>query len=173
MHDIYGFDTLVIRNPTKKQILAKLENLLEGKYASDGQLLLFFSGHGDFRENTKEGYFIPADGVANDRYQESYLSYPTLKRRVNGIPCAHIFLAIDACYAGTFDDEVAFRTPPSEWNRPGEGDQSQRDKFIAEQLKDNSRLFASSGGKSARPTGLSLPAASARHWAPEAAPMAC
>ncbi len=147
LYDIYGFDTLIIRNPSKRQVLAKLESLLGGSYAADGQLLLFFSGHGDYRENTKLGFFIPADGVANDLYQESYLAYTDLKRRVNGIPCPHILLAIDACYSGTFDDEVVFRDPPSEWKRMGDEGQSQRDNFIKEQLKDKSRLFASSGGK--------------------------
>ena len=98
LHDLYGFDTLIIRNPTKRQIQAKLEDMLDRRYAQDGQLLLFFSGHGDFREDTKEGFFIPSDGVANDRYQDSYLFYPALRRKVNGIPCPHIFLVVDACF---------------------------------------------------------------------------
>ncbi len=147
LHDVYGFDTLILRNPEKREILGKLEELLAGEFAPDGQLLLFFSGHGAFREDTKEGHFIPADGVAGDKFQESYISYQTLRRRVNGIPCEHILLAIDACYAGTLDDEVAFRSGPGDWKRPGEGDRSQREVFIQKQLEDKTRLFIAAGGK--------------------------
>ncbi len=151
LHDTYDFDTLVLRNPSKKAIFAKLEELIQKQFEPDAQLFLFFSGHGDFREDTNEGYFIPVDAALNDPYQDSYLSYQILRRRIDGIGCNHILLSIDACYSGTFDDEVAFRGAEGTWGKPETTIETQRELFINEQLKLKSRLFAASGGKERTP----------------------
>ena len=69
LHDRYGFETEVVKNPTLDQISAKLQEYQsfyaknpQGEYPSTGQLLIYFTGHGIAEDNN--GYFVPANGDA-------------------------------------------------------------------------------------------------------------
>lgn len=149
----YGFRAEVVENPTLDEIGQKLEEYRQKTYAKDAQLLIFFSGHGEFVESTKEGFFIPKEGSLNDPFQRSYLPHSRLERAVTTIPCRHILLAIDACYSGTFDDYLAFGKGKL-GDRPGEGKKSEQQRFIDRVLKYQSRLYLTSGGKERTPDGL-------------------
>ena len=109
----------------------------------DNQLFIFISGHGDFREGTSEGFFIPKDGLLSDPFQDTYIPHTRLERIVDNIPCNHILLAIDACYSGTFDEDIAL-----ERSRPtGSMADMGNELFIQRSLKPRSRLYITSGGK--------------------------
>ncbi|MEQ1744062.1 MAG: SUMF1/EgtB/PvdO family nonheme iron enzyme [Saprospiraceae bacterium] len=151
LHRDYGFDTLILRNPTQEQILATLRRYAQRKYTDDGQLLLYLSGHGDFDELTKEGFFIPLGGRRDDATQTSYLPFSRLQRIVENIPCRHILLAIDACYSGTFDRLVAMKGDKElTFGRPAPPG-SERDRFIERELTLQSRYFVASGKKEQTP----------------------
>jgi hypothetical protein len=96
LKNLYGFETEVVPNPDRKAILDKIEEYRRKTYDKDAQLLIFFSGHGEFNEATKQGYFVPRDGQKADKYGDSYIEYEGLKRRISSLPCAHIMLALDA-----------------------------------------------------------------------------
>lgn len=73
LHDRYGFETEVVKNPTLEQIGEKLRQYqtffaknTQGRYPANGQLLIYFTGHG-FAENNN-GYFVPADGRLDRLY---------------------------------------------------------------------------------------------------------
>jgi len=143
LHDLYGFDTLIVRNPTKAEIKAKIDFYRSKIYAKDAQLFIYFSGHGEFVEETKEGFFIPKEGEKKDPSQDSYLSYLRLKQWITTLPCNHILLSIDACFSGTFDDDIALKGDPGV--RPNTGDW--REQFIQQSLEYRSRWFMASGAK--------------------------
>ncbi|MDZ4679965.1 MAG: caspase family protein, partial [Saprospiraceae bacterium] len=147
----YDFDTLVLRNPTQDQIVTALRKYNAQKYPDDGQLLIYLSGHGDFDDLTKEGFFIPREGKRNDQNQTSYLSFSRLQRIVENIPCQHIVLAIDACYSGTFDRLVALKGDKEpNFGRPfNTGDE--RSRLIERELTLQSRFFVASGKKEQTP----------------------
>jgi len=151
LHREYAFDTLILRNPTQDQIVAALRLHAGRQYPHDGQLLLYLSGHGDFDELTKEGFFIPRDGKRDDAAQTSYLSFSRLQRIVENIPCRHLLLAIDACYSGTFDRLVAMRGDKElTFGRP-QPPGSERDRYIERELTLQSRYFVASGKKEQTP----------------------
>ena len=100
----YNFQTEIIRNPTRNTIYDVLERYQKKAFPKDGQLLIFFSGHGQFIDTRSQGYFIPKDGKGNDKYADSYLPLNIIKNMVNNINCNHILLAIDACYSGTINE---------------------------------------------------------------------
>ncbi|MCB9350696.1 MAG: caspase family protein [Lewinellaceae bacterium] len=52
-------NTEVVRNPTRNEIYDKLDAYQRKAYAEDAQLLIFFSGHGDFIETKGEGSLFP------------------------------------------------------------------------------------------------------------------
>ncbi|GJM35616.1 MAG: hypothetical protein DHS20C18_46170 [Saprospiraceae bacterium] len=146
----YGFTTEVLTNPRRNEIYTVLEKYRNLEYSDDSQLLIFISGHGDFREGTREGFFIPTDGLLNDAFQDTYIPHTRLERIVDNIPCKHILLAIDACYSGTFDEDIALSK-----SRPSQdlGKLDEVNLFVQRQLKHHSRLYLTSGGKERTPDG--------------------
>ncbi|MBK7337952.1 MAG: caspase family protein, partial [Saprospirales bacterium] len=123
LHERFGFDTLVLRNPTLVQIEQKLDEYrekyarnLDGRHPSTGQLLLFFSGHG--KEYVGNGYFLPADADPATPYRTGF-DYSFLRNFLNSFNCQHILVAVDACYSVNFDPSKDFR-PDHEFKRIGE-----------------------------------------------------
>ena len=144
---MYGFTTQVYRNRSKREIYAILQQWQRRTFGTEDQLFIFFSGHGTFNELEKKGYFVPK-GPGGDF--GNYIDLSSMGNIVTNIPCPHILLAIDACYSGTIDQEIAFRgmTP----RRPGQA-AGQRNNLIQRQLRNESRLLITSGGKQRTPDG--------------------
>jgi len=147
LEDSYGFNAEIIENPAKERIFTVLNSYLSKSYAEDAQLLVFISGHGIFNEKTSEGFFIPSDGKGEDVIQSSYLPHTRLERIISNIPCPHILLVIDACFSGTFDEDIALNRGGPAFGRPGDTPDKQRLDFIEDKLKYKSRLYLTSGGK--------------------------
>lgn len=107
LREDYAFETEIVKNPNRRDIFNKLQEYRKKQFDDDDQLLIFFSGHGAFSEETMKGFFVPKDGKQIDEFQETYLVYSRLENIINTIPCKHILLSLDACYSGTFDEEIA------------------------------------------------------------------
>jgi hypothetical protein len=146
----FGFTSETISNPTLEEINKKLEEYRKKKFDDDSQLFIYFSGHGYFAEDTKEGFFIPKEGKRKDRNQTSYWPFTRMKNAITNIECNHIMLVIDACYSGTFDDEIAMRGRPnsSPWEEASNGDWKN---YIKAALEKNSRLVLTSSEKERTP----------------------
>lgn len=138
----YGFNAEVVKNPTLDQVEQKLKfyqkQFASGRFAPDGQLLIFFTGHG-VSEN-KNGFFLAKDSDPDKLHRTAFL-YEYWRPFLNTIDCKHILVAIDACFSGTFD--------PSWWNkssgrfgRPGELSEGER--LLAEHDKYKTRMFFTS-----------------------------
>ena len=119
----FGFDTLVVVNPTQQQIIHQLNELTrlyarneDGKHPSDGQLFLFFSGHG--MSEDENGYFLPADADPAAPYDKG-IAYEIWRPKINKINCRHILVALDACYSVRFDPDWKNK-PDGQFKRPGE-----------------------------------------------------
>lgn len=147
LQEMYGFTTQVYKNQDQAAIFRTLEQWHQRTFGPQDQLFIFFSGHGTFRELTKKGYFVPKSR-SNDF--GSYIELTDLGNIVTQIPCQHILLAVDACYSGTIDQEIAFK---GRFQRPGENKSKERDRLIYRQLRNQSRLLITSGGKQRTPDG--------------------
>ena len=148
LQDMYGFNTKVYPNYSRSKIYSVLEKWQKRSFGKADQLFLFFSGHGTFWEFTKKGYFVP-----NTRSTDfgAYIELTDLGNIVTQIPCQHILLAVDACYSGTIDQEIAFRGP--NFQRPKQTKTTERDNTIFRQLRNTSRLLITSGEKQRTPDG--------------------
>ncbi len=151
LEGFFGFETEVIQNPSKREILQTIQRYYQKAYTSGSQLLIFFSGHGTFVETSQEGFIVPQDALIEDPIQETYIPHSRLARMIDQIPCRHILVALDACYSGTFDREIALNRG-REFSRPGEGSENLED-FIQQRLTFKSRLYLTSGGKERTPDG--------------------
>lgn len=149
LKEVYGFETQLLRNPTKSEIVqALLKYRREITYSKDDQLFIFFAGHGYFNEDFQEGYLIAKNSlkVDVDVGGDTFFSHSSLRKVVDNIPCEHIFLVIDACYGGTIDEAIARRgeEPYAEATNP---------EFIRRKMQYKTRLFVTSGGKVYVPDG--------------------
>jgi uncharacterized caspase-like protein len=137
----YGFQTELIQNPELNDIFAALMHYAERKYDQDDQLFLFFAGHGTYDDTTGEGFVVARDSKREDLYRNSYLPHSRLREIVNNIKCRHIFIVLDVCFGGTFDDRISAR-------RGEEGDAKMPvPQFISRKLQHKTRKYLTSGGK--------------------------
>lgn len=111
LENIYGFQVELIQNPTKADILRELHKYAQKEYAPEDQLLIFFAGHGDFDKVTNMGYLVSQDTkkTKDDPYRISYFSHSYFRDLIDRMSCEHIFLVMDTCYSGTFDERLAMR----------------------------------------------------------------
>jgi hypothetical protein len=139
----YQFKVEMIENASQSDILKKLREYAEKKYQPLDQLFIFFAGHGTYDQTFGEGYVVTKESLINDEAKTTYLSHNRLRSIVNNIPCEHIFLAMDVCFGGTFDQALASSRGLDE-EVYKEQNQSE---FITRKLTYKTRKFLTSGGK--------------------------
>lgn len=145
----FGFHTEIVENATYDDIEEKLNDYKDnfaknanGQYDSNGQLLIFFSGHGV--EENENGFFLPKDAKPG-KYHRTSIGYEYWREYFNGIDCKHILIAIDACFSVNFD--------PSWRNRPGlninkrPGELSEGEKLWGNHHKYKTRIFFTADAK--------------------------
>lgn len=139
----YGYKVEIVENATQETILKKLREYIEKKYKPLDQLFIFFAGHGNYDQTFSEGYLVPKEALTRDEAKTSYLSYNRLRSVVNNIPCEHIFLTMDVCFGGTFDQKLA----SSRGMDDGVYTEKSAAEFVTQKLMYKTRKFLTSGGK--------------------------
>lgn len=139
----YGFKVEMIENATQSVMLKKIREYGEKKYQPLDQLFVFFAGHGTYDQTFGEGFVVTKESLLNDEAKTTYLSHNRLRSIANNIPCEHIFLAMDVCFGGTFDQALASSRGAEEEVYK---EQNQTE-FITRKLTYKTRKFLTSGGK--------------------------
>ncbi len=139
----YGFKVEMIENATQSEILRKIREYGEKKYQPLDQLFIFFAGHGTYDQTFGEGFVVARESLLNDEAKTTYLSHNRLRSITNNIPCEHIFLGMDVCFGGTFDQALASSRGAEEEVYK---EQNQTE-FITRKLTYKTRKFLTSGGK--------------------------
>ena len=139
----YGFKVDMVENASQSEILKKLREYGEKKYQPLDQLFIFFAGHGTFDQTFGEGFVVTKESLLNDEGKTTYLSHNRLRSIINNIPADHIFLAMDVCFGGTFDQALA--------SSRGTDDEVYKEQnqaeFLTRKLTYKTRRFLTSGGK--------------------------
>lgn len=86
----------------------KILHLADGnelQIEADDRLLFYFAGHGiasEAQNNTDElaGYLVPQDGQWGAR--RTWLQMQRLHDALTQLPCRHLLIILDCCFAGTF-----------------------------------------------------------------------
>lgn len=142
LQQIYGFKTEVVENATQSQVLDKLREYAEMKFGEMDQLFVFFAGHGFYDDTFKEGFIVTKESLPDDPGRNSYLRHSVIRSIVNNNPCQHIFIVMDVCFGGTFDENASARAMEEDSYR--EPSQSE---IITRKLKYKTRKYLTSGGK--------------------------
>jgi len=138
----YGFEVRLVRNPLLAEIHQELRAAAQRHYGNDDQLLVFIAGHGVYDDVYNEGYVVARDSRRDDLARTTYLPYATLRTILDNCPCHHVFVVLDVCFGGTFDQRLA--------ERRARGDPQYQEvttpEFIARKLRYRTRQYLTSGG---------------------------
>jgi uncharacterized caspase-like protein len=91
------FITLYNEEATRGNIIRNFEMLVE-TVTPDDNLLIFYSGHGEFKESLNKGYWVPVDATTPSTSQ--FISNPDIRTFLGGIKSKHTLLVSDACFSG-------------------------------------------------------------------------
>jgi hypothetical protein len=93
----YGFETTLLLEANRYQLLSALNKLRE-VLTSDDNLLIYYAGHGTVDPDSDRGYWLPVDAEADStaNWIPSYQITDFLK----AIPAKQIMLVADSCYSG-------------------------------------------------------------------------
>jgi formylglycine-generating enzyme len=83
---------------TLDQIDAVFEHLIDRVKPNDN-LVIYYSGHGEYSRKRQEGFWIPVD-AGQGKYTQ-YLANDSIRRFVNQIKTYHTFLISDSCFSGS------------------------------------------------------------------------
>jgi len=140
----YGFETELVENATTDVIKKKLRSYAVKTYGNDDELFIFFAGHGAYDEVYKEGFVVGKNSkLHEDEVKDSYIGHSFLGRIIDGIGAKHVFVVLDVCFGGTFDNAINQK----EQRGFDEYSEVDRDKFIERKMAVKSRIYLTSGGK--------------------------
>ena len=98
-----------LKSPNRRAILKAFQSL-KAELTSFDNLLIFYSGHGWWDNDLKQGYWLPRDAERDDISE--WLSNSTIRDYVRGIKNRHTLLISDACFSGgIFKVRSAFTKP--------------------------------------------------------------
>ena len=73
--------------------------MLAGKIRPVDSLVVYFAGHGEYKEVFKEGYWIPINASANRTSQ--FIPNSEIKTMLTAINTKHTFVIVDSCFSGS------------------------------------------------------------------------
>jgi hypothetical protein len=99
----HGYEVKLVRDreASRAALVDLLETQLPSWLDASRPLLVYFAGHGMATDSLDEprGYLVPADG---DNEVGSLLAMADVAQALAKLPCRHLLLLLDCCFAGAF-----------------------------------------------------------------------
>ena len=92
----YGFDTTLVENPTRKDILGSLSEMRK-LLGPEDNLLIYFAGHGVLDEELNMGFWQPVEAEADTDLD--WISTDRITRSLRGFRSGNIMVVADSCYS--------------------------------------------------------------------------
>jgi WD40 repeat protein len=103
-----------------KAAFAELKQALENhekeqdalRQSPNARVLIYFAGHGvattlpEEADGKTPGYFLPQDANPADKDRGSFLSMSKVRELIKALPCHHLLLVLDCCFAGAFQSST-------------------------------------------------------------------
>ena len=89
---------LIDEGATRGNIIKAFDDLAS-RLTDEDNLVFYFSGHGQWVADVGAGYWIPVDGVREQRY--TYLDNVEVQRLLRRASARHIFGMVDSCYSSS------------------------------------------------------------------------
>lgn len=94
----YEVKTLYNGAAHRENIIRTFEDY-EHKIKKEDNLLIYYSGHGYYREKSKIGYLIPQDAKSDTT--SHYIENTSLLNLLRSIEAHHILIILDSCFSGS------------------------------------------------------------------------
>lgn len=97
------FETEIIVNEEAKAESLRARLLaLQSQISEDDRVVFYFAGHGIALEGDSgpEGYILPQDAKHDER--QTFISMVELQSALLALPCRHMLVVLDCCFAGAF-----------------------------------------------------------------------
>jgi hypothetical protein len=122
LRDRYGYETRLLLNGTRFDILSALNEMRESLKAEDN-LLVYYAGHGELGADGQQGYWIPVDG--QPAVASTWISNAAISSILDTMAAKHVLVVADSCYSGamtrasvaTFESAVMSPDKWAEWVR--------------------------------------------------------
>jgi hypothetical protein len=96
-YEFQSFHTLYDNQATRANIIKEYEWLMANTKENDN-VLIYYSGHGDYNESLNRGFWVPADATSSS--VSSLICNTDIQAFLGGIKSKHTFLIADACFSG-------------------------------------------------------------------------
>jgi caspase domain-containing protein len=115
-----GFETTVVRSPTRAEFDAALREFISAHgFDPDNRLVIYFAGHGEtvkMPDGRQAGYLVPADAPLATadavKFDELAISMDMLDTQARRIRAKHALFVFDSCFSGTLFTSMR-GVPPS------------------------------------------------------------
>ena len=94
----YGFETRLLTNANRYQLLSAL-NELRKELTEDDNLLLYYAGHGELNQELQRGYWLPIDAERDS--DANWISTVEITDQLNALAARHVLVVADSCYSGS------------------------------------------------------------------------
>jgi len=98
LKNIYGFETKLIINGTRRDILVSFDKYRSELEAKDN-LLIYYAGHGYYDNEAERGYWLPVDAKSNTK--ADWISNADISDSLKTFRAKHVLIVADSCYSGT------------------------------------------------------------------------
>jgi WD40 repeat protein len=101
-HQHFKVTTLFDDAATRPALAALFERGLAASVGAADRLLIYFAGHGVAASSPDgaAGHLLPVDAVRDD--VGTYLDMNAVYAGLDALPCRHVLVVLDCCFAGTF-----------------------------------------------------------------------
>jgi hypothetical protein len=137
LKDQYGFETQVLLDATRDQIVTALEGYRRNLSEADS-LVIYYAGHGYFDKKMNIAYLAPVD-AGQDSYAH-WIIAPEITGTVRAIPARHVLVIADSCYSGMLTLRTAV-APDS-----GSASDLANASYLEKMMQARSRNVLASGG---------------------------
>jgi len=128
----YGFQTDVLLNPTRYQVMNALDSY-SGRLSENSNLLVYYAGHGYYDSATAKAYWLPADAEPHNR--ANWIIADDITSEAQAVPARHVLIVSDSCYSGQLTRAANVVIAPHE-----------RSAYLEKMLQGKSRTLMASGG---------------------------
>jgi len=128
----YGFQTKLLPNATRDQILTALDEYRR-TLSPESDLLIYYAGHGYYDKDEDRAYWAPVD-AQRDTYAR-WIIAEEITGVARAIPARHVLILSDSCYSGMLTRAASPTVTPIE-----------HDAYIQKMEAGKSRDVMSSGG---------------------------
>jgi hypothetical protein len=73
LKNYYGWETKLLVNPKRTEILKALEHYSNRSYSPEDQLFIYLAGHGQFDNASHDGVIVTTDSLPNDELKDTYI----------------------------------------------------------------------------------------------------